>query len=299
MTLRQVILSALLVTGLGLGTACGPAAQPAGPTARNIEKRPSPSTQPARKVRPIAPFAGKSSLPPKSDVFYLIHLQIGTVSVPTGQASGSEELWSYVDEEPVSLHSTVLGLNGLRVGVGRAEAWEDLERTLNALTGQSFRMIQLRVVPGRPAPIEIKRDQPVQTLFIFFPDRTLTGEDYPKGDNLLTLSCTLNPDDPTEVFVTGVPQLRTSKRFTRFVQEKGIPRMVTKPLLFSFNPLTFQLPVDNDDFLIIGPGIMAQRPTSLGHHFLIEERAGIEYETVLIIRPRVFRLKNEDPAAAP
>lgn len=271
-------------------SACG-SAEPSAGGASGPASRPAPASQPAVPMPRITPFGGPSALASAPKAVYMIHLHVGTVTVPTGRASGSEELWSYVDEEPVSLQSTVLGLNGLRVGIGRSDAWSDLAGSMKNLTGQTFKTTQLQVVAGQPTPVELKSRQPAQTIFVFFPDRTMTGMDYPPGDNLLTLSCTLNEDDPSKVLITALPQIRTTKRVPQFLQSAGVGQMVTRPLVYSFHPLTFQLTVDNDDFLIVGPGIMARRPMSLGHHFLLQDREGMLFETVLVIRPRVFRVE--------
>jgi hypothetical protein len=235
-------------------------------------------------------FGGSSALPrPKRT--HMIHLQLSTVEVPIGVASGSEELWSYLDEEPVSLRSKVLGLNGVRVGLGRAETWSDLEAVLKRMTGQSYKQTTLQTFAARPAAIELKTDQPIQTIFTSFEDRTLSGQQYPPGDNLLTLSCTLDEDDPNMVLVTGIPQIRSAKRIPRVIHEHGTPRILSKPEIFTFTPLIFQLVVHRNDFLVIGPGIQARRPTTPGHHFLTRIRDGVPYETVLLLRPLVHSVE--------
>ena len=41
-------------------------------------------------------------------------------------------------------------------------------------------------------------------------------------------------------------------------------------------------------FLLIGPGRESQRLTSPGRQFLVGQRDGMEYETVLVIAPELF-----------
>ena len=41
-------------------------------------------------------------------------------------------------------------------------------------------------------------------------------------------------------------------------------------------------------FLVIGPGANARNPTSVGYHFLVKKRQGMEFETLLVLVPEVF-----------
>ena len=271
----------ILTLGWFVLSGCPPAA---------VDKEPSVPTG-SMPVAAQTLFGGKSALGAAPKGVYMIHVRLGTVEVPTGTASGSEELWSYLDEEPVSLQSPVLRINGFRVGVGQSDAWEDLKRILQKMTGQHFGSMTIQALAGVPVSVELKTKQPTQRIFTSFEDLTLSGADYPPGDNLLTISCTLDEDNPNQVFMTVVPQIRSTKRISQFIQGQGIPRFAAKPVLFTFTPLTFQLTVRRDDFLVIGPSIESRRPTSVGYHFLTKERKGMRYETVLVLRPLVHRLR--------
>jgi hypothetical protein len=269
-----------------------PSAAPATGDVANAEESPAP------KGMTIPLLGGSQAAPPRPQAVYMIHLYLGTVEVPASVASGSEALWSYLDEEPVSLQSSVLGLNGIRVGLGNADVWPDIVRVLKTMTGQAFKSTNIQVLPGRATPIELKGDQPVQTIFTFHEDGTLSGQDFPKGDNLLTFSATLDVDNPSEIFLTAVPQIRTIKRFPRLVRQLGAARVVAKPMLFTFSPLRIQLRVKNGDIVVIGPGIQARRPSSVGHHFLTDTKEGLTHELVLVLRPRVVRV-DYSPATQP
>ena len=131
------------------------------------------------------------------------------------------------DEEPLALQSTVLGLNGLRVGVGQAENWPDVERELKRMTGQAYRTLDMQALSGTVNPIVLKKDQGIQRLFLYYDDRTLRGEDYPPGDNLLSLTGTLNEDDPSKVLLTGMPQIRALKKEKVIVEDHGSYRFVS------------------------------------------------------------------------
>jgi len=221
--------------------------------------------------------------------FLLVRLRVASIEVPLGAASESEEIWSYLNEEPLGVaRLTGLGRNGFRVGVGRGDSWLDLAKILKRLTGRRLTEATIMAVPGKPVPIVLKQLQGIQTIFTFYDDRTLSGADYPPGDNLLTICCTLNEDEPTEVLITGAPQIRSTERKTRIVKDPGGLMMVAKPDLYNFGPLTFQVSVPSKDFFVIGPGPESIRATSVAHHFLIRQTEGLEFETVLIIMPEVF-----------
>ena len=237
-----------------------------------------------------SPFGDQSIPGATSEAIPIIHIQIGIVEVPVGVASGSDELWSNLDEEPVSLQSSMLSRNGFRIGVGRGDTWEDMKRTLQKMTGRQFRSLTTQAFSGDSVSVELKMKQPTQRIFTTFEDRTLSGAEYPPGDNLLTLSCTLDENDLSKVLLTAVPQIRSIKRVPQFVQAQGVPRLVSNPVLFTFSPLTFQLTVPRNNFLITAPGIESRRTTSVGYHFLTNERKGMRHEMVLVLRPMVDRL---------
>ncbi|MBN1553128.1 MAG: hypothetical protein JXA11_00160 [Phycisphaerae bacterium] len=260
----------------------------------------SPTTRPTAPIPMDSPYiheetAAKDKTP---ETIYLTRLQLVTIEVPRGIASRSEELWSHLDEEPVSLQSRVLGMNGFRVGIGRKEDWDDIEKSLKRMTGQVFQSATIVIAPGRPAPLELQTDQPTRLLFTSREDQTLSGEHVPPGDYLLTILCTLNEDDPNKVLMTVVPQIRSSRRVPKLVHEHGVTTMVNEPVFLTLEPMAFQLTVKNNDFLVIGPGVLAQRPTSPGKAFLTKDRKGVSFETVILLRPMVHAVRM-DPATEP
>ncbi len=238
-------------------------------------------------------------LPPRQDaadpnaggksIFLVIKVRMVTISVPVGTASGSEELWSYLDEELVeALRSANLGRNGLRVGVARRQDWPQVAAVLTKMTGRPLRTTTMISMPGDTLPVALKMQQPPQTVFVFHDDRSLTGRDYPGGDNVVALYCTLNEDDPSRIMITGLPEIRTTERFPRFTNTMGRPMMIYRPDYYPFEGMTFRVGLNSRDVLIVGPGFESRRATSVGHRFLIRDSDGVEYETVLVLIPQVF-----------
>ena len=216
-------------------------------------------------------------------------LQIVTFEVPVGAASQSEQIWSYLDEEPIGVQRGVsLGRNGIRVGLGRQEDWPDRARLLKQMTGRRTRETTVTLLPGDPKSIVLKKKQPLQTVFTFYGDRTYSGADYPPGDNLLTFVCTLNEDDLSTVRITVLPQIRSSHRRPQVVGRGQGMMIVERPVLYSFHPLLFQASVPKGGVLVIGPNDQSRRPHSAGRSFLVNEKRGIPFETVQVLLPNVY-----------
>jgi hypothetical protein len=220
----------------------------------------------------------------------LIRMETAMVELPLGMASGSEGIWSYLDEESVrEVHTPALGINGVRVGRGAAGTWADVASILRQMTGRKMRESVTTAPPGRTLHIVLKSDLPTQTIFVYSEDQTVRGEDYPPGNNLLSVVCTLNEDDPSKVLLTIVPQVRTSRRRPRFASEPGgVPVMVSRPDIYPLTPLTFQITVQSNDFVVIGPGGLWRRTSSVGRQFLIGDNEGVPFETVIILKPFVY-----------
>jgi len=257
------------------------------------EEPPEVATQPApesfAEVRILGDPDGATTRPADKRYVLIVRLRIASIEVPLGTASGTERLWSYLNEEAFSSARTAgLGRNGFRAGTAMGDAWEDLARVFKEMTGRKLREQNINTLPGRPTHMFLKEAEPLRTIFLSHADRTLSGEDFPPGDYLLGLSVTLNEDDPSRLLVTGWPVIRSTHRETRFVRRNGQPVMVTEPLYFPLAPLQFQAQMDSGDLLVIGPGAASRRPTSAGRRFLVKRKEGMDFETVLVIVPEVF-----------
>jgi len=245
-----------------------------------------------------APATLRASLPPappqeqtkQPNTFLLaVRLSLSAIEVPGGTVSSSEGIWSYLDEESVSMvRSGGVGRNGMRVARGRADAWPDITRIVKETCGRQFQMSTFMTPPGRAVPVALKTGLEEQTIFLFRPDGTLHGEDYPPGDNIISFYCTLDEDDPSRVWIAGTPQIRTTRKGTRFVQSAGGLAMVDRPDYYTLSELTFRTVLAKNDFLVIGPGADSIKSTSVGHCFLMKQRDGLDFETLLIVKAEVL-----------
>ena len=220
--------------------------------------------------------------------FRAVRMALYMIEVPIGKASDTEQLWSYVNEEAVGLQTQVaLSLNGLRVGLGRGQDWPEIQRILQRLTGRQLQQAAAQVLPGESSAITLKRSETARTLFLYRPDRTLSGDTVAAGEYLLNVTAGIDPNNLAQVLITGLPQLRTEGQ--RLVVHNATEvRWEFGPFYDSFMMALFQLSVPQESFLVIGPGSQAARQTSLGHALLINSRNGMPFETVLVLVPELF-----------
>jgi hypothetical protein len=226
----------------------------------------------------------------------VLQVKVTSIEVPVGTASGSEEIWSYLDEERTkAFHSATLGRNGMRVGLADSASWQDLARILTKMTGHKLSEEAYTAVPGQPFPIELRSNLPAQTIFTSYSDRTLSGSDYPPGDNLLTLNITLDENDSSRMIVTALPQIRSTQRSTDIVRQESGFVFSEHPIMYNFSPAMFQFAMKDKDIVVIGPGAESRRPTSIGYHFLLQEKQNMPCETVLVLCINLFKVPLRDP----
>ena len=238
--------------------------------------------------------------PPGQARALVIRYRIVTLKLPIGAASETEDLWTYVNEEPLGARrGPCLARNGVRVGLGREADWPEIAKVLRRLTGLRTSRGNMLAQPGRPVPIILRKGADTQTVFMFRPDGTLFGRDYPPGDNLIVLTAGINFDDPKEVLLAGAPVVRSTARRRRYV--KGPTGYVFKnePVSIRLEELAFQFTVPRGGFVMIGPGPEARRSTSPGRLLLTSEFRGARFETVLVILPEVFAVALRPSPAPP
>lgn len=260
-----------------------------------------PGENPAKPVAKGNPNPRKNGSPRYRLV---VRIKVVTIEAPVGTVSNSERVWSWLDEELVGPETLVnLGRNGFRIGVGRRDDWPAVAKILQSvLHAKGLTETLLIAKPRDPVSFVLKQRQGVQTIFTFHPDRTCSGADYPPGDNLLTLACTFDAEDPTKLRAIGVPQIRTTRHRARIVKRAAGMTVVEQPTTYSFDPLVFQLRFAGGDFVMIGPGVQAARAVTVGHHFLIKKKGQAQaklFETVLVLIPEVVAAPVSERGPAP
>jgi hypothetical protein len=223
------------------------------------------------------------------DFLLLARLQLTTVQLPLGSVSDSAELWSYVNEEPVAARiGSAIARNGIRVGLGRAHDWKDVERLLRRLAGHALGRGLVMPAPGVPMPWLLKGNQDWQTFFIYRPDRTLVGYDYEPGDNVLMLGAALDYDDLASVILMGAPVVRSASHRQQYTTEMDRYVLKTEPVHYVLPDMDFRFTVPAGGFVLIGPGPDVRRANSPGYRFLEQDRSGLKYEPILVVWPEAF-----------
>jgi hypothetical protein len=224
----------------------------------------------------------------------VIRIRMTAVEVPAGTISRSDELWRCLDEEPFHAQPHfVPRLNGLRVALGREGSRPEVGRILRRATGREIDHAVALILPGRSTDIKLKKLQPAKTIFGYEHDRTLSGRDYPPGDYVLTLTCDLDADDPSRISLAVLPRVLSTHRVRRIVRAEGRINWVSQPESFDFGSLQFAATMRQGAFLVIGPDAECERQTSVGRHFLVKEKEGIPFETVLVLSPEAVAAKAE------
>ncbi len=269
-------LSLLLLAGLALAGSCRSGDRPPPPnlTAGGLGLAPPPQRNPSSEVETVV---------------LLVRLQLFVLELPLGASGASEELWSYLNEEPLGGHvSAALGLNGVRVGLGRKTDYPVVRKILAGLTARSPYRWDFSTPPASPVTIPLRQTNQVQTIFLFQPDRTLRGRDYEPGENVLTLVPTINYDDPSAVHLSGALAIRSQPRPQYVERPAGAFALENRPTIHPLPEMDFRVVVPPEGFLFVGPSPEARRENSPGAAFLLSAKEGVKLETVLLISPRVF-----------
>lgn len=254
-----------------------------------------PPVEGAVPVTPLSNTTGRAT----DRTLMVVRLRLFTVQVPAGSVRDSEEIWSYLDEEPVGARiGSGLAHNGIRVGLGQESSWPDVAKALRRLTGRPLNHSHTLAHLGQPLPVVLRAHQDAQTIFMFRPDRTLFGRDYPPGDNLLTLTAGVNLDKPTDVLLMCTPTIRSTHRRTQYVQKSEGYVLSAEPVYYPLTTLAVQFKVPAGGFVLIGPGPEAKRAGSPGRQFLLRRQKGAEFEIVLVIAPEVFRVPVRESTQA-
>jgi hypothetical protein len=110
---------------------------------------------------------------------------------------------------------------------------------------------------------------------------------------VLSIACTVDQDDADRIILTGMTQVRSARTKTSYRSESTGVSIVNKVIMFGFEDLMFQMPMKPGEFLVIGPGAASRRPHSVGRHFFIEKKEGIDFEIVLVITPKAEMLPEK------
>jgi hypothetical protein len=265
------------------------------------------SSKPQQKQQQQPPFAQQPqaiSIFPTSphdaqpETRLLVTLNVYRITVPAKAISHNEGFWKHVNEDKlvdVGTHDRLMA-NGFRVGVAPQSDYEYFKNILetNPVISQLTRSTSMDATEFE---LPLKKDVHDQFIFYFDPADGLIGQQYDRCDNSLMIRFESAPKEPGNVLISVTPMLRAQR-----TELLWTIRNESREISFQHPESKFKMKlsvnVPQDHFLIIAPSVEADESTSLGHKFLRHESPGQEFESLLLISPQPFQIKDK-PATNP
>ncbi len=222
----------------------------------------------------------------------VVHVYVYRVELPVGSIASSEALWKLLKTPEMSADERwTLANNGIRFAVGDQEDWDAMEEVLMELSGAQLAPIGLASLRDKAVPVSMQIVEDPRTIFLVHPDGTLSGMDYPASEYYMTFLFTPGADGESQI-VTGVPQVETLARRVTIDTSSGQADLVTRPEVFTVNPLQFQFTLGKKAFFVIAPGEGIDRPSSLGRAMLTRGHGGVPVETMVIVVSEVTTIQR-------
>jgi hypothetical protein len=274
-----------------------PSAQ-SGDAVTSASSRPSTFSEagPAGTNRPVAEPANLLDSAPESisaqdrrAVRLVVYLDVLRVEVPIGSISESVKIWSHLDEQAIGAQRAVtLRRNGLRVGVGRGEAWAPIKAILD---GMSDRLVyrDTALLNTGSFYLEISGEPDDQTVFFFRDDGTLAGESIPASRNVFQVGYELVADDPSKVTLKVIPEICQHQRRMEWARQGD--RYTRVPVYQGrvLRELAIEATLAGGSFLAIGPGDEVKLNPVIGRTLLTRKVESKQYESVYFLTPNVRR----------
>ena len=90
------------------------------------------------------------------------------------------------------------------------------------------------------------------------------------------------------MILQGVPLVRSAKKVARWEKTDAGYQLTQSAAESPVGPLEFTVKMARGAYAVIGPGAGVARDTSPACCFLIGEKDGLRYETLLVVVPEVF-----------
>lgn len=250
------------------------------------ERVPLPQTQPAGG--PADQSTPLSSLNVRPVVVQTINFNFLRVRATAGTFSKSEKLWNPVNEDslPVDVQ-LLLRNNGLRVGVAKESSWPQIKAALEAEkveVSQDSQTLQ----NGIPLSIELNAQPRDQTLFLIRSDGTMPGAAFPQSTNALRIEYWIPPNDPKSVIVELIPEIRLQRPTGQDNLAMALGNPAVLPPSRPLRELAARMRIGPDEFLVLGPSMVAQQPHLIGAMLLAEEIDGRKMESMCYITPKII-----------
>lgn len=216
---------------------------------------------------------------------HVLHIQI-----PSSARKGIAKVWNNLREDALDSETVWrLHRNGLRVGLGRIERWEEIKAALDDLGDNWVHAPPpLRTLPGVPLALELDRTpQERRTIFFLDRDGIISGDTWVGSQRVLRVTYTLDTLDLNRVFLSVVPEIRQPLApAMSYDRENGWatgPRRGGR----AFATAAFAITLGPEEFVLLAPGEKADLFGIVGGAFLTDNMAGEMYSSYIFIRVEV------------
>lgn len=237
-----------------------------------------------------------------ADIIHKLAAQvsINVYRLPLGTSGQSQQIWSLLDEESVGARkATLLTKNGLRVGRADPRQHKALMALLRSHEGAQT--LQQNSVLDRQKPVLLPTNslQGEQQVFIYRLDDTLHGNSYQTLGNYFALRGFISPEDADATILEIRPQIRLPSGPPSYRRKPtGLGYMLSSdPPFHKFDELTVTMPIPLDHVAMVGPAVETETPFTVGENFLVETIDDQQYETLLLLRPRVIHMEIQRRSA--
>jgi len=251
------------------------------------------STDTNRETRPPHPSSAMTwkEAAGANETVRVVHLvfEVQRIDIPLKGIRHSRKIWNHVDELRVEAdQSARLVRNGMRIGVGSAEAWPAISTILRASDARSHEE-KLFAQSGIPVTLVVDTIREPESVFAYTRSGSLVGKTFPGGEKLVTLDFAFRPELGGYTDLQVHFEIRHDSGETNWERREGVIREVPEIERFVFSELGAGLTLRPDEFLIIGPSEKADHNYLVGGCFFSSPGGEQPSETLFCIRPKPYQ----------
>jgi len=213
--------------------------------------------------------------------------------LPIDSIRHSRKIWNHVDELRVDSNlSAKFARNGMRIGAASGDAWTAIRTILTACEA-GVRHDRLVAQANLPVVVELGSIQSSESIFSYGADNRLAGKTFPGGSKLINLDYLVHPNLGGYVDLRVSFEVRSDRGVMTWERQGGVIRQVPDYDRHVFGDLSALIPLNEGEFLVVGPGDEADNEYLVGSRFFMERRGDKKYETILFITPLPYRVLDD------
>lgn len=219
--------------------------------------------------------------------------------VPSEAMSGSrQQVWRHVDELRVApATSAFLASNGFRIGVMPLARYEELRILLDELGARSERASH-PVTQGVPLTLDLGALGDRETVFIIKPDGQLVGKTFENATRLLHVDYDVLPGGEALTALRVTPEIFKESVHPYWRIRDGDVGYHKDYQGMLYRDFAVQIATGRDEVLVIGTREGDHNPLTLGGKMLSETIEGRRWESILCVRPSLYRDGKLDTGGA-